>query len=551
MSARTLARLIAVYLVALVVGCVGVREHVSLSEVDGPVVESQWKDGALIARRVRASGEPASEPRGGATLVEEKVVGTAPLSKASWAFELGLVAGRDGVLARLDGREAYVTVDDLLAAQAYDHGATFLDASLGFGVERAVVFHLLGERLGVPPREVEARAALRRVRFTRTVAGAREAERVTGPTLDREAVLAGVRAAALHLARNIDDEGRFRYLVLATTNTPLAGYNWPRHAGTTYFLAQAAHALDDPQVRYAALLAASLLRESLMKDCGELACIAEDDLADVGSSALALIAFTEIVRTGADGAYRPAVVELSLFLRSMQREDGELMHLYDRTARAPQDVQFLYSTGEAALALARAHTITGDPRDLAAASKALSYLAASSWSFFGSRYYWSEEHWTCQAMSELWERAPDQDALRFCLQWHEYQRALQYEAGVSPFDADGAFGFGPVVTPRVTPASSRGEAAAATLDVLSREHRAGRPVHGEHLARLDDELRRALAFVLRHQLTDDSGVMHLFAAPDDVRGAVPGSPVDLYLRIDYAQHAGSAMIRWLELPDLR
>jgi hypothetical protein len=41
--------------------------------------------------------------------------------------------------------------------------------------------------------------------------------------------------------------------------------------------------------------------------------------------------------------------------------------------------------------------------------------------------------------------------------------------------------------------------------------------------------------------------MHLFADPVAVRGAVPGSPVDWQLRIDYAQHAGSMMVRWLEL----
>ena len=30
-------------------------------------------------------------------------------------------------------------------------------------------------------------------------------------------------------------------------------------------------------------------------------------------------------------------------------------------------------------------------------------------------------------------------------------------------------------------------------------------------------------------------------------GAIPGSEVDWQLRIDYAQHAGSALVRWLEV----
>ena len=152
--------------------------------------------------------------------------------------------------------------------------------------------------------------------------------------------------------------------------------------------------------------------------------------------------------------------------------------------------------------------------------------------------------WTCQAMSDLWDRAPDPEALAFCLRWHEYQRALQRTEGDSAFDADGSFGFGPFVTPRVTPASSRGEAAGAALDVLKRDPGAAAD-RAQTIARLEDELRRAIAFVARAQLGKET--RHLFAQPERVEGAFPGSAVDLQVRIDYAQHAGSMMIRWLEL----
>jgi hypothetical protein len=73
----------------------------------------------------------------------------------------------------------------------------------------------------------------------------------------------------------------------------------------------------------------------------------------------------------------------------------------------------------------------------------------------------------------------------------------------------------------------------------------GADQHARTVALLDDELRRALAFVARAQLRP--GPRHLFAHPDEVRGAFPGSAIDLQLRIDYVQHAGSMMIRWLEL----
>jgi hypothetical protein len=246
------------------------------------------------------------------------------------------------------------------------------------------------------------------------------------------------------------------------------------------------------------------------------------------------------VRTGLDPSYAPLVADLARFLRSQQRPDGEFMHEYARDARHAIDVQYLYFSGEAALALARAHRITKDPADLAAASRGLGHIVGPAWHFFGDRYYFGEEHWTCQVMDELWDRAPDQAALDFCVRWHAYGRRMQIGPNDTPFDADGAYGVGPVVTPRLTPVASRSEAAVATRHALALAH----PGDAE-LAAMDGQLRRSLALLVRHAFRP--GAAHLFADPDAVRGAIPGSPVDWQLRIDYAQHAGSAMIRWLEV----
>ncbi|MBX3204354.1 MAG: hypothetical protein KF764_04760 [Labilithrix sp.] len=562
MNPRALARLLGGYAVILFFACVGVRSWFSLSApANEVVVESWWKDGARIGRSVHASGERAdvSRPAAGGVASVEVVTGEGPLYAHPLFFTLGLVPGRDGVKAEIDGKVAYATVDDLLALQAYDRAHLWAAASFGWGTDRATVLHVLSEQLGVRAHEIAERAKLTRVRFDRRAvtnaprananAASASAPRVTEANLTREVVLRGVREAGMHLARAVDEDGRFRYMIDASTNATLPGYNWPRHSGSTFFLAQAASVLDEPFVRYATLRAAARLRDEMMRECGDHRCVCEDDaIAEIGSSALALIAFTEVVGTGADGGYRPAIAQLAAFLRSQQRADGEFQHQYDRATKRPIDVQFLYFSGEATLALARAHRVTGDPADLEAARRGLARLSGSGWSFFGSRYYFSEEHWTCQAVAELWDRAPDEDALAFCARWHEYQRRLQQDADETPFDADGAFGLGPLVSPRVTPASSRGEAAGALLDVLVRERLAGRGARNDELVLVDRELRRALAFVLRNQF--NPGPSHLFADPVAVRGAVPGSPVDWQLRIDYAQHAGSMMVRWLEVDAL-
>jgi hypothetical protein len=145
-------------------------------------------------------------------------------------------------------------------------------------------------------------------------------------------------------------------------------------------------------------------------------------------------------------------------------------------------------------------------------------------------------------MADLWVYAKNDEALDFCLRWQTYNRRLQYREGETPYDAAGAIGVGSFTTPRLTPVASRCEAGVATLDVLLREHLSARDFVAQDL---DLQQRRALALLVRRQLRP--GPVAILANPESVYGAMPGSEVDLALRIDYAQHAGSAMLRWVDL----
>jgi hypothetical protein len=365
-------------------------------------------------------------------------------------------------------------------------------------------------------------------------------DRGAAETKPEEVTPATLRAAALaaaqFLARGVSPEGRFRYTIDAPTDRTLPGYDWPRHAGAAFFLAQATELTSDATLRGAALRAARYLRDKATVDCGDAKCVGADALVDLGSSALAVIAMTEVARTGLDPSFRIPVAQLSKFLRAQQRPDGEFKHLFDRRTGQAIDIQGLYYSGEATLALARAYALTGDPADLDAAKRGLANLVGPAWSFFGDRYYFGEEHWTCQAMSDLWPRAPDPKALDFCERWRAYDGKMMYGPGEMALDADGAFGVGPLVTPRLTPVGSRTEAGVATLDAMIRSN--ADPARREVLA---SQLHRSFALLMREQLRP--GLSYLFANPADVYGAMPGSAVDWQLRIDFAQHSGSAMIR--------
>jgi hypothetical protein len=548
-TARSLATGLALWALGCAAACWAVRRTYALREDranPSVVIASLWEHGELVGRaRLAQAGDrevaldAAAVAHPAARLVYESVVGEGPV--VAWpeaALAASFVAGQDGARVTFDGRTEYVTPDDLLVRQAYDKGVQSPAIGLSTGVDVPVLWALLSDRFGASVHDLVARARIRRIRVVRSIPGSPPERADARDVVTERDVRDAAIAAGRFLARGVDAEGRFRYIIDAPTNRTLSGYDLPRHAGATYYLAQAAALSGDAEVGAAALRAAAWIRDHATVACGSTRCIGTERVVDVGSTSLAIVALVEIARTKLDPGASRLVPEMTAFLRAQQRPNGDFMHEYDRETQRPIDIQLLYYTGEAALALSRAHALLGDPRDLDAASRALAYLVGPGWTFFGSRYYFGEEHWTCQAMDDLWDRSPNRAALDFCLRWHAYGRHVQYGAGESPYDAEGAYGFGPWTTPRLTPAASRSEAALATLDA---GRRAG--LDEGQLDELEGQIRKSIAMLLRHQFRP--GPQHLLADPAAVEGGIPATEVDWQLRIDFAQHTGSALIRWL------
>jgi hypothetical protein len=342
------------------------------------------------------------------------------------------------------------------------------------------------------------------------------------------------------LARAVRPDGTYRYEVNAADNTDSDDYNWPRHAGATWFLAETAIYARDPFMLDAVSRAARRLAEGAIAGCGTHRCVAVSDRADLGSSALGLLALTELVQSGLEPELMGAIRDLAAFIRSQQRPDGEFMHFYDRASSQPIDEQVLYYTGEAAFALGRAARLTHDPLDLEAAIRALDRLVSYPPWYVGWHYYWGSEHWTCHALEELWERAPNRKALRFCLEWSEAVRTMAiWEREASP-EYDGATSTGPLVPPALVGTSTRMEAAVATLRVA---RLAGVPER--EIDALEAGIKQSLGFLLRFQLGPSQ--RFLMPAGPFMFGAFPNTPTDWHVRIDYPQHAGTSIIGYLKL----
>ncbi|MBN1652619.1 MAG: hypothetical protein JXA30_02465 [Deltaproteobacteria bacterium] len=546
MSPQAIATLLLGYTVALVLACLLVYERVVLdptSEPTGIRIVSLWRNGERI-RRALVSGaaqDTLARDCSSCTRVIEAVVDQAPLlGRNLFLLSISLVPGRDGIKIQVGDRTLYLSPLDLLHGQVNDGNKRIGKIPIEIGVDNIdQVIDVAARELSIDRTTLVSQARFERFIVRREDDAAKIWPRRIKPNdVTLNSLNVAIRAAARYLASTVRADGGFVYEINSRTGRAKRGYNWTRHAGATYFLAEAAHLTGDKKTRDAARRAAYHLRYKATLDCGANSCIGEGRRAMLGSSALTLLAYVELERHGLlDTSFINQIRSLAAFLRRMQRADGEFMHIYNRGKNRAVDVQYQFYTGEAAFALARAHRVTQNSEDLAAARAALSYLVGKSRDFFGSRYAFGSEHWTCQALDELWDRVPDRQALRFCLDFNAFSRMGQFDmrSPIGPYD--GGISANPFFPPRLTVTSARTEAAAATLTTAVL---AG--VDQSDIAILENQIRRSLAFILRYQFLP--GPIYLLAHPALVFGGVIGSPADWTIRNDFPQHAGSAMIRF-------
>ena len=451
---------------------------------------------------------------------------------------LGVVARLEGLHVSYEGRDAWLTPEEMLGQGIYQDGHPTPLPDLSFGVHTERLVDRLARELGVEMSDVLERGDVTRFRASSITPSEWPKHREVTASSLREAARAGADFLLRHQMR----DGRYTYIYSGRTGRPRPdAYNMPRHAGSTYFLAQIGRIESMTHAREGARRALEYVRRQHMARCGapDRWCVSMYGQVDMGSSALTALAAAEYLAGGDDAQIREMLEGLTAFIRSMQREDGELMHEYDLRADAPVDVQHLYYSGEAAFALLRAHAVAGDERNLEVAEKLMGHLTGAGWDFLGSRYYYGEEHWTCIAAAEASDRMELPDALDFCERWAQFNRQVQFGEGETPWESRGAYGVGPLIVPRLTPVASRTEAFIYTYEMAERA--------GHDTTELRAQVEAGLSMLLRWSWSP--GPTHLLADPAAAHGGIPGSPVELEVRNDYVQHACSAMIRWAEILD--
>ncbi len=464
--------------------------------------------------------------------------GHAPVG-VPWLESFAYVPLRDALVVTLGSRSVTLVPDEMvLAGLVRGHlptGLTELD--VGVPIDEAIA--ALAERIGSTSSELRrsGRFMHRRVALVSSDAYPRFVE--PSP----EAVREGVLEAASFLLRVLTPAGTFVYEVDSRTgvDTGATDYSLPRHAGAASFLAHAGRVLDVRRFRVGAARSMDWMIRTHLRSCGaaERLCFGHGELVDAGNAALAILALSELERFEREDERRRIVGGLAEYLLAQQRPDGEIRHFTDGETGRPIDRQLPYYTGSMSLALLRAHEVTGDARFLRAAERALRYLATRSWSFPASRYVHAEEHWTCIAAGESRGRFDLPELRDFCRSVFAWNEWAAQGPGDTPWPVEGNYGFGPLFAPRHAALGTRIESFVELERLLAH--------HGEVPETLGPHVRRGIRAILGLQLRP--GPTRFMAYPELVRGGMAGSVTDPIIRIDHVQHAGSALVRYLELLD--
>jgi hypothetical protein len=561
----------------------------SLTRGQGPVAVSLWVDGRAVARvdaegatLAKAIDEAATKLRtqmrghdpqmlDRARIQVDVIVGKAPIGTNHWLGKyslpfigdgLAVNPGIDGIGAEVEGRRALALPHELVASKQLQTKRPAADLpDFAMGVDMNKLSLIVGTRLGVnralPHHQlyrfrtdtfVEQPADRRNLPPIQLVRGIPAPPRLSGKTL-REAALAGGRYLVAHLAPS----GRYIYehdLGTGFKTNPAGGaYSMPRHAGTTYFLAELYRITKEEWLREPIERAFAHLADLLssgrcatkLPDGREIDCVLDknEKVAQLGSTALTVVALAEYQRATGDKRYLPLATKFATWILYMQRPDGSFRHLYDPVKKQADDkTELLYYSGEAALALARMHVITGDPAYAKGAELGLDWLV-DWYDFFLGGFLYGEEHWTCIAAEAAWPAVKKPKYREFCDGYGKFLRMQQPHVGDHPDEDDwaGAYNFTPFVPPYNTPAGSRSETMISAY------------LLGVHHGRGDPEIRAQVQLTLQYLLGQQIRPESAFNVIGEGLGGMPASPIDRSVRIDYVQHVCSAMIRASEWID--
>ncbi len=213
------------------------------------------------------------------------------------------------------------------------------------------------------------------------------------PALSAEAVREAALAGGRMLARHQDEQGRYAYTIAGPSGRELGGYNFPRHAGVTWYLARLVERSGDPGLRAATERGLGYLEKTSTESPVGGAYVRDPERSDrkvwVGTTALAALA--------AVSAGHPMALPWGRFVAASVDEEGQVRGDMDLDQGGfPAQPRNAYGQGQAMLALA-ALVRAGHAEFEAPLRRAQRYVDGAYARGGAGRLIVLDEHWACLA----------------------------------------------------------------------------------------------------------------------------------------------------------
>ena len=361
--------------------------------------------------------------------------------------------------------------------------------------------------------------------------------------------------SARYLINSIRKDGMFRYRMNMNPKVRLSKkYNILRHAGTIYALCMYYEKEPGKQLRYVIEQAGSYLRDSSLhpiqgkKNMMGIWSKPEVNGSDrplqvkLGGAGLGLVALLSIEKISPGFTPLEDLKGLGRFIRYMQRDNGSLYSKYIPSMGGRRgNWESLYYPGEAALGLVMLHEKDPTGPWLQSAYRILAYLARIR----ENSTKIPADHWALLATEKILTFEGDAGFLisRELLTNHAIQicETILRDQVNDPDrpEYDGGF----TLDGRTTPTATRMEGLLATLSFL--------PENRDIRKRIRSSVNRGISFLLRAQVREG---VHAGAFPRAI-GKKKGDSALVKkfnrrvteVRIDYVQHAMSALIQYRDL----
>ncbi|RTZ96711.1 MAG: hypothetical protein DSY90_09925 [Deltaproteobacteria bacterium] len=355
-----------------------------------------------------------------------------------------------------------------------------------------------------------------------------------------------IRLSTKYLVRTCNPNGQFKYIAnKSSMRQARPHYNILRHAGAIYALVQSYYRQPDDEVRTALIAASQFLKSRCMKPLPDrkdllgiwtlqrVSHVTQPPQIKLGGTGLGLVALVSMEKVVPGSTSTSDLRKLGRFLLFMQKNDGSFYSKFIPSRGGKNDRWMsLYYSSEAALGLLMLNEMSPSRQWVLAATKAIAYLinhramtTSDQWLLIASAKLMTTKSYPSEILSR-------ESIIRYVSRACE--NMLQEQVLYSPTNE--LIG-GYRIDGRTTPTATRIEGLLAALQIIGLKDPGLRNT-------VKSSARDAMLFLLRAQITQGTYC-----------GGIPRAVGKFYqnkkykrrsreIRIDYVQHALSAMIQY-------